>query len=86
MMKTLIIYDDEGSIFSLTSGDYLIPQGGVQFAEVEIPSGKQVKEVDITVQPHQVVLEDIPPTEIDELKNKLQSTQEAVDFLLMGGM
>lgn len=91
-MSTLLIYDNEGYIISARSGDPAPrePQG-VPFLWVDIPQGKQLKTtngigVDTSVTPHQVILEDIPANEIDELKAKLQATQEAVDFLLMGGM
>lgn len=91
-MKTLIIYDNEGYILSTRSGEPTPREPiGVPFLWIEIPVGKQLKinngiGVDTTVTPHQAILEDIPPTEIDELKAKLQATQETVDFLLMGGM
>lgn len=90
-MKTLIIYDDTGFILSQRSGHPLPrePQG-VPFLWVDIPKGKQLKitdgtGVDVSVTPHQIILEDIPPTEMDILKEKLQATQDAVDFLIMNG-
>lgn len=91
-MKALIVYDSTGYILSIRSGEPAPREPiGVPFLWIDIPQGKQIKitdgiGVDVSVTPHQVTLEDIPPTEIDELKAKLQATQEAVDFLLMGGM
>ncbi|MFQ8550178.1 hypothetical protein [Acinetobacter baumannii] len=91
-MNTLVIYDDQGYIVSTNSGTPSPREPiGVPFLWVEIPEGKRIKVadgigVDVSSTPHQVILEDIPPTEVEELKTKLQATQEAVDFLLMGGM
>ena len=85
-MNTLIIYDDKGKVFLQLTGDYLTPQGGVQFLELIIPAGKRIKSVDVTVMPNVAILEDIPKTETQMLQDKIQATQEAIDFLLMGGI
>ena len=42
--------------------------------------------VDVSVTPHQVILEDIPKTEVELLKEQLLATQQAVDFLLLGAI
>lgn len=92
-MNTLIIYDETGYLLSIRSGEPAPREPiGVPFLWVEIPKGKQIKitdgiGVDVSVTPHQVILEDIPPTELEVLEAKLITTQKAVDFLLMtGGM
>ena len=75
-METLIIYDDEGYILSTMQGQPAPREPiGVPFLWVDIPRGKQVKVtdgigIDVSVTPHQVILEDIPPTEIDILKGE----------------
>lgn len=89
-MKTLIIYDDTGYIISAMAGSIREPQGGVQFLWAEIPTGKQLKitdgiGVDVSVTPHQAILEDIPKTEIELLKEQLALTQQAVDDMLLAG-
>ena len=83
-MKTLIIYDTTGFIVQQHTGNYRDPVG-IPYLESEIPSGKYAASVNVSSMPHQVILEDIPPSEIEELKAKLQATQEAVDFLIMNG-
>lgn len=91
-MNTLIIYDESGFIISVRSGEPLPREPiGVPFLSVDIPAGKQLKitdsiGVDVSVTPNLAILEDIPKTEIEVLETKLQATQEAVDFLLMGGI
>lgn len=79
-MKTLIIYDEVGYVIQQIMGSYHMPQG-VPFLEVNIPEGKQIKltdgiGVDVSVTPHQVILEDIPPTEIDILKEDTSTIAE----------
>jgi len=89
-MNTLIIYDNTGYVISTMAGSIREPQGGVQFLWVEIPEGKRLKltdgiGVDVTKTPHQAILEDIPKTEIELLKEQLTLTQAAVDDLLTAG-
>lgn len=86
-MKTLIIYDSQGYIISSITGSYRVPSG-VPFLEVEVPEGKQIKYtdgivVDVSVTPHQVILEDIPPSEIDQLK---QTVADLTEIVLNGGI
>lgn len=45
-MKTLIIYDNTGKIYYMASGSYTKPNG-LQFIEVEVPSGYFVSGVDV---------------------------------------
>lgn len=91
-MKTLVIYDEAGYILDVRSGT---PEPrepiGVPFLWVDDLEGKQLKAineigVDVSVTPHQPILEDIPPTDMEIIKIELKATQEALDFLLMGGM
>lgn len=92
-MKTLIIYDNEGYIISTRQGQPIprVPVG-VPYLEVEIPDGKQIKYtdgigVDVSVEPHEVILEDIPPTEIDKIRADMnESVMELTMLIAMGGM
>lgn len=93
MDKSLIIYDTQGYILSNVTGSYRVPTG-VPFLEIEIPEGKRIKYTDgigvnVSVTPHQVILEDIPPTEIDVLKSEneeLKASQASQDELIMSLM
>ncbi len=89
-MKTLIIYDNEGYIISTRQGQPSprVPVG-VPYLEVEIHEGKQIKitdgiSVDVSVTPHEVILEDIPPTEIELLKEQQQELSDTIAVLIMG--
>lgn len=77
-MNTLIIYDNDGRIFTQITGNYALPQGGVQYLEVQIPEGKRIKSgigVDTSVTPHQAILEDIPKTDVQLLKEQVADLQ-----------
>ena len=87
MAKTLIIYDTTGYIISSVTGFYHVPTG-IPYIEIEIPKGKRIATtngigVDVSVTPHQVILEDIPPTEIEELKKKSELQEQALAELTM---
>lgn len=88
-MQTLIIYDNDGYILSVQQGNPSPREPiGVPFLWVEIPSGKQLKGgvgVDVSSEPHTAILEDIPKSEVEILNERIQSTQQAVDFLLLNG-
>lgn len=68
-MKTLIIYDESGYVLDETIGQPSPREPvGVPFLWVDIPENKYVVSVDTSVSPHQVILEDVAPTEVDLLK------------------
>ena len=88
-MNTLIIYDNTGYVTSQMAGSIREPQGGVQFLWAEIPEGKQLKitdgiGVDVTKTPHQAILEDIPKTDIELLKEQQQELSDTIAALIMG--
>lgn len=92
-MNTLVIHDTKGYILSTKSGEPAPREPiGVPFLWVEIPSGKQIKYtngigVDVSVTPHQVILEDIPPSDIEKLRQEnAQANAELFELIIsMGG-
>lgn len=67
-MKTLIIYDNEGTIIDKKTGFYKVPVG-IPYIEIEIPQGKYPISIDIeTSEP---IFEDIPKSEIEILESKI---------------
>ncbi|WP_252225436.1 MULTISPECIES: hypothetical protein, partial [unclassified Clostridium] len=73
-MKTLIVYDNEGCIIQQITGSYRIPIG-VPYIELELPSNKIVKGINIDTK--QPILIDIPKSQIELLKEELaQNTKE----------
>lgn len=94
-MKTLVSYDNEGYILNVRSGQPSPREPiGVPFLWVEIPEGKRIKitdgiGVDVSVTPHKLILEDIPPTELDILKQEDLDNKEAIAdlyMIMLGGM
>lgn len=94
-MKTLIIYDEQGYILSARSGQPAPrePQG-VPFLWADIPDNKRIKTtdgigVDVSKTPHEVILEDVPPSEIDLLKEEnvvMKQSMAELAELILGGM
>lgn len=72
MDNTLVIYDATGLIIFQASGDVREPVG-VPFLWVDVPQGKRIAGVDISVTPNVVVLEDIPKSETQLLKEQIDS-------------
>ena len=89
MIKTLVIYDNYGKIFSQVTGDYIKPSG-LQHLEVEVPQNKTISGVEVSVSPHRVILEDIPPSETDLLRiETAESNAELFELIFnmqTGGM
>lgn len=85
-MNTLIIYDNMGYIIQQISGSIREPQGGVQFMWTIIPEGKRLVSVDTSVTPHIAILEDIPKSEVDLLKEQINTMQKALDDIVLGGI
>lgn len=73
-MQSLIIYDETGYILDIRSGEPSPREPvGVPFMWVDVPVGKKVVSIDVSVSPHQPILEDIPPSDIEQLRNDLDS-------------
>ncbi|BCK01398.1 hypothetical protein [Anaerocolumna chitinilytica] len=76
-MKTLVIYDTTGRIIYQGSGDVLEPVG-IPFLWLEIPTGKILKSIDTSKPIHTPLYEDVPKTEIDDVKEQLAAVQIAL--------
>lgn len=95
MTNTLVIYDNEGYIISARAGEPTPREPiGVPFIWIDIPVGKQIKYidgigVDVSKAPHEVILEDIPPSEMELLKTENQQIKQSMAELaelILGGM
>lgn len=76
-MKTLVIYDETGKIYYQTAGDVQEP-AGLPFLWAEIPDGKLLKSINTEVTPHEPVFEDLPRSELDDVKEQLIAVQIAL--------
>lgn len=74
-MKNLIIYDNTGYIIIQMGGNYRVPQGGIQFLEVELPENKRPISVD--VEKKQVIFEDLPKTDIEVTKERIEALEQS---------
>ncbi|MBN1067204.1 hypothetical protein FC961_17875 [Clostridium botulinum] len=74
-MKSIIYYDETGKQIFSQGGFYYEPVGEIKALQTDIPDGKAIKGVDIkTGQP---ILEDIPKSEIELLKEKIESLEKS---------
>ncbi|MER2059626.1 MAG: hypothetical protein ABTA16_12445 [Niallia sp.] len=84
-MKTLIVYDNDGKIFSQISGDYLKPVG-IPYLEIEYQEGKTIVSVDVSVTPHKAVIIDNPKSETQLIKERLEATEQMLLQMMLEGM
>ena len=75
-MKTLVIYDLEGTVIKTIYGGYKVPVG-IPFLEVDVPEGKMIKSVNVEGEEHFAVFEKLPSPTINQLIEKI-SNQEAM--------
>lgn len=73
-MKTLIIFDNTGYILLTQSGTYRVPEGGIQFLEVEVPEDKRPISVD--TETNTPIYEDIPKSETEILKDDIEQLKK----------
>lgn len=78
MAKTLVIYDTTGRIFNPITGSYVVPVG-IPYLEVEVPDGKMVVSVDVSVTPNVPVYTDLPKS---EQLTRIELLEQAVNDLL----
>lgn len=84
-MLTQIIYDLNGRLISIKEGySFSFTPEGVPSLVTEIPEGQKIKltdgvGVDVSVEPHQLMLENKPKTKVEELE-EIIAEQEAALF------
>lgn len=80
-MRTLIIYDNTGHIFVQISGTYVTPQGGVQYLEVDSSTNENKIIKSVNVETKELVLEDIPKTELQLAQEQILAAQAQIASL-----
>ena len=86
--KILVVYDNTGKVFFHAEGEVeLLPvPDGLQFLVEDLPEGKRLIhseiQVDVNAEPHAMIFEDVPKTQLDELTEELRATQDAINLLL----
>lgn len=77
---TLVIYDTTGYVIQSITGSYRVPVG-LPYLEVDIPEGKYIASVDVTITPNIVVYADLPETNEDKIADLQQSVAELTILL-----
>ncbi|NMA66270.1 MAG: hypothetical protein GX957_08535 [Clostridiaceae bacterium] len=83
-MNSLIIYDQTGFIISQKQGTNLREPIGIPFIWVEVPQGKYVTSIDVSGETHVPVFEDLPKSEVQELKEQVADLNIAMASILGG--
>lgn len=73
----VIIYDNTGKIF-LQDLDNTEPAGGIQYLKIDIPEGKYVKGVDVSVTPNVPILEDYAKTDDESINKRLDALENYI--------
>jgi hypothetical protein len=80
-MEVLAVYDATGRIIYQGSGDMYEPVG-IPFVWIEVPTGKILKSIDTSKENHEPVFENLPKTELDNVKEQLVAIQIALAEVL----
>jgi hypothetical protein len=83
MEQWLIVYDTTGYILDQKQGNVREPVG-IPFLWIEVPVGKMLTGIDVSVTPNVPIFTDYPKTEIELLKEQVVSLQEAIDIMTGG--
>ena len=76
-MKTLIVYDEAGTILLTQSGNYKIPVG-VPYIETEIPDGYYVDRIN----DNKAIFAELPKTEVELLREEVKELKSKLDNLI----
>lgn len=79
---TLVIYDNAGFIISQMQGNSLREPIGIPFLWIDVPQGKYVVSIDISVTPHTPVFADVPETETQLLQKQVDALNIAMAEIL----
>lgn len=89
MSKVMVIYDNRGSLY-LQSEFYNLPDGGLNYLEVDVPEGQIISGVDTSTSPNIAKFSSIPKTDLEKAKEEIAALKEQVAqteyALMMGGL
>jgi len=81
MLNTLIIYDNTGYIYSQVSGNFKEPIG-LQYLITDIPDGYVVNNIDVSLEPHQPIFEEIPKSQVEIDIDKVKADNEMLKLMV----
>ncbi|PYG86749.1 hypothetical protein LY28_02775 [Ruminiclostridium sufflavum DSM 19573] len=70
-MTTRIIYDTTGQIINQMQGSDLYTPEGIPCLDVDIPEGRYVTGIDVSVTPNAAIFEDLPKSKTDLLQERI---------------
>lgn len=76
-MDALVVYDSSGKIYYISYGEVTEPLG-IPFLHVTIPTGSILQSINTSVVPNVPVFEELPKSELTELKEQLAAVQIAL--------
>lgn len=74
-MITRIIYDSTGFILSQIQASNLPVITGVPYLDVDVPSYKYVRSIDVTVTPNVAIFAELPKSDFQLLQEKVESLE-----------
>lgn len=77
-MKTIIIYDNTGKIFLQMSGTYLVPQGGIQYLEIDSSLHENKIITGVNVETKELIMEDKPKTDLELAQERIEALENYV--------
>jgi hypothetical protein len=77
-----ILYDNTGKIFDVREGTYDIPVG-IPYLEINIPTGQYPLRVNVSTNPHSIVLSDPPRDPVAEKIAEMELRMAALEMQLI---
>ena len=78
----LVVYDKKGTVYFAGTG-FPTPDG-IPYLEIEIPEGKRFVGIDVNVEPNQAIFEDIPKSDFEILKERVEHLEEQNAAIIEG--
>ena len=78
----LVVYDQKGTVYFAGTG-YPTPVG-IPYLETEIPEGKRFVGVNVDVEPNEPIFEDIPKSDFEILKERVEHLEEQNAAIIEG--
>ncbi len=82
-MKTLIIFDNNGTIYYQATGDILEPAGGVNFIWVDVPTNSYVESIDMSSGKPVAVIKEFERPREDSLQEQIDDINDVLLELIL---
>lgn len=82
-MNTLIIFDNNGTIYYQATGDVLEPAGGVNFIWVDVPANSYVESIDMSSGEPVAVIKEFERPKEDALQEQIDDINDVLLDLIL---